>query len=49
MFAERYSEGLPGHLPAYSRPMPFAYQSTGEETRFTKGLQRLNMGTLPVF
>lgn len=31
----RYSEGLPDDLPAYARPLPFAYESTGEETRFT--------------
>ncbi len=33
-----YSEGLPPHLPAYVRPLPFLYQSTGIETRFTNGL-----------
>jgi len=36
--ALRYSEGLPDRLPAYSRPLPFCYQSTGTETRFTCGL-----------
>ena len=36
--ALRYSEGLPERLPAYSRPLPFCYQSTGAETRFTCGL-----------
>jgi type I restriction enzyme R subunit len=31
----RYSEGLPEALPAYRRPLPFLYESTGEETFFT--------------
>ena len=30
----KYSEGLPVHLPAYTRPLPFLYQSTGIETRY---------------
>lgn len=34
----KYSEGLPPQLPAYVRPLPFLYQSTGIETRFTNGL-----------
>jgi len=34
----RYSEGLPDNLPAHARPLPFAYESTGEETRFTNNL-----------
>src|SRR5574341_941690 len=34
----KYSEGLPGHLPARVRPLPFCYQSTGVETHFTNGL-----------
>ncbi|MCI0525970.1 MAG: DEAD/DEAH box helicase family protein, partial [Nitrospira sp.] len=34
----KYSEGLPPDLPAYYRPLPFLYQSTGIETRFTNGL-----------
>lgn len=33
--AEKYSTGLPDQLPAYRRPLPFIYQSTGVETRFT--------------
>ncbi|MBA3441088.1 MAG: DEAD/DEAH box helicase family protein [Pyrinomonadaceae bacterium] len=33
--AERYSVGLPDHLPVRFRPLPFLYQSTGVETRFT--------------
>ncbi|ALA58303.1 type I restriction-modification enzyme R subunit C-terminal domain-containing protein [Nitrospira moscoviensis] len=36
--AAKYSEGLPPTLPAYLRPLPFLYQSTGIETRFTNGL-----------
>jgi type I restriction enzyme R subunit len=34
----KYTTGLPVGLPAWSRPLPFAYQSTGTETRFTNGL-----------
>ena len=33
--SEKYSAGLPDILPAYRRPLPFLYQSTGCETRFT--------------
>jgi type I restriction enzyme, R subunit len=36
--AEKYSKGLPSSLPAHRRPLPFLYQSTGVETRFTNGL-----------
>jgi hypothetical protein len=36
--AEKYSKGLPTDLPAHIRPLPFLYQSTGVETRFTNGL-----------
>ena len=32
---EKYSTGLPKDLPAYVRPLPFLYQSTGVETRYT--------------
>ncbi|HEY6262855.1 MAG TPA: hypothetical protein VIW47_14760, partial [Nitrospiraceae bacterium] len=35
--AEKYSKGLPTDLPAHIRPLPFLYQSTGVETRFTNG------------
>lgn len=31
----KYSEGLPDIVPAHRRPLPFLYQSTGIETRFT--------------
>ncbi len=34
----KYSQGLPDTLPAWGYPLPFAYQSTGAETRFTNGL-----------
>jgi type I restriction enzyme R subunit len=35
----KYSEGLPDSLPAPRRPVPFCYQSTGVETRFTNLLE----------
>lgn len=31
----KYSEGMPAHLPRAVDPLPFLYQSTGVETRFT--------------
>jgi type I restriction enzyme R subunit len=34
----KYTQGLPDGLPAWQKPLPFAYQSTGIETRFTNGL-----------
>ncbi|MCU0836162.1 MAG: hypothetical protein MUC77_17305 [Chromatiaceae bacterium] len=34
----RYSKGLPASLPAWRRPLPFVYESTGLETHFTNGL-----------
>jgi type I restriction enzyme R subunit len=36
---QKYSEGLPKALPAPRRPLPFLYQSTGAETRFTNLLE----------
>src|SRR4051812_23041586 len=36
--AAKYSEGLPDALPAHQRPLPFLYQGTGAETRFTNWL-----------
>jgi len=36
--SEKYQYGLPDNLPAWYRPLPFCYQSTGIETRFTNGL-----------
>src|ERR1044071_6048847 len=35
----RYSEGIPDHLHAPRKPLPFLYQSTGVETRFTNLLE----------
>src|SRR5437016_2774918 len=35
----KYSEGIPDNLPAPRRPLPFQYQSTGAETRFTNLLE----------
>ena len=34
----KYGTGLPDNLPCYIRPLPFLYESTGAETRFTNGL-----------
>ena len=34
----KYGAGLPDNLPAYVRPLPFLYEITGVETRFTNGL-----------
>ena len=34
----RYAQGLPAALPAWRRPLPFLFESTGVETRFTNGL-----------
>ncbi len=34
----KYGAGLPDNLPCYIRPLPFLYESTGAETRFTNGL-----------
>jgi len=36
--ATRYSDGIPDFVPAWVRPLPFLYQSTGVETRFTSRL-----------
>ena len=33
--SEKYAVGMPDALPALHRPLPFLYQSTGVETRFT--------------
>jgi type I restriction enzyme R subunit len=33
--SSRYSKGMPASLPAWRRPLPFLFESTGEETRFT--------------
>lgn len=34
----KYAAGLPDHVDAPVRPLPFLYESTGIETRFTNGL-----------
>jgi type I restriction enzyme R subunit len=34
----KYSTGLPDNLPSWYLPLPFLYESTGIETRFTNGL-----------
>ena len=34
----RYAQGLPASLPAWRRLLPFLFESTGVETRFTNGL-----------
>ena len=36
--SDKYGTGLPDSLPAHRRPLPFLYESTGVETRFTNGL-----------
>jgi type I restriction enzyme, R subunit len=34
----KYAIGLPDDVPAYARPIPFSYESTGKVTQFTNGL-----------
>lgn len=34
-----YGEGLPESLPAWRRPLPFQYESTGEVTQFTDRME----------
>jgi type I restriction enzyme R subunit len=36
--SEKYSTGLPDIPPAWRKPLPFLYESTGVETFFTNGL-----------
>jgi len=36
--SDKYTKGLPAGLPRWHNPLPFAYQTTGIETRFTNGL-----------
>lgn len=36
--SSKYSQGLPAMLPAWHRPLPYVYESTGAETHFTNGL-----------
>ena len=33
--SEKYSVGMPTALPAWFRPLPFLYESTGVQTQFT--------------
>ena len=35
--SDKYRTGLPETLPAWHHPLPFCYESTGVETRFTNG------------
>jgi hypothetical protein len=35
----KYTTGLPQGIPAVTTPLPFAYESTGVETKFTNGLE----------
>ena len=46
--SDKYTKGLPPGLPCWRSPLPFAYQSTGVETRFTNGLDPLPRSR-PVF
>jgi type I restriction enzyme R subunit len=36
--SRKYTLGVPAQLPAWRRPPPFAYESTGAVTQFTNGL-----------
>jgi len=36
--SDKYKQGLPASLPAWFRPLPYCYQSTGVETCFTNNL-----------
>jgi type I restriction enzyme R subunit len=36
---EKYSTGVPDYVDAPVKPLPFRYESTGVETRFTNGLE----------
>lgn len=36
--SDKYTKGLPDGLPRWQHTLPFSYQSTGVETRFTNGL-----------
>ena len=45
---QKYSEGIPEAIPAPIRPLPFCYESTGVETRFTNLLEP-DAASRPVF
>ena len=36
--SDKYLQGLPDELPAWERPLPFAFESTGKDTQFTNNL-----------
>ena len=36
--SEKYVKGVPFGIPAWRSPLPFSYESTGTETRFTNRL-----------
>jgi hypothetical protein len=36
--SDKYTKGLPAGLPRWSNPLPFAYQTTGIETRYHAAL-----------
>ena len=40
--SDKYKNGHPGPLPAWVRPLPFCYQSTGIETCFTNDLDPIS-------
>lgn len=37
--SQKYLKGLPQNIPNYRLPLPFAYESTGDDTRFTNYLE----------
>ena len=43
--SQKYTEGLHQRVPAWRRPLPFAYESTGEVTQFTNRIK----GRWPAF
>ena len=45
--SDKYTKGLPDELPAWSKLIPFSYESTGIETRFTNGLDPRRKGPSP--
>ncbi len=45
--SDKYTKGLPDGLPAWIKPLPFSYESTGVETRFTNGLDPRRKGPSP--
>jgi type I restriction enzyme R subunit len=46
---DKYTAGLPDGFPRWSNPLPFAYRSTGLETRLTNGLDPPQLRSRPVF